>query len=596
MTDRPPTSGVKPLLRLLPLLAPHWPLLTLSLLALALGAAALLYLPATLRTLVEEGIGTRSSSAVDRNLLLFLGVAVAVAVFSSARMYVSNWVAERVATDLRKSVYRNLIRLDQEFFGTVRVGEVLSRLMSDVAPIQGALANNASGIVRSLIIIIGALALLLSRSTKLTASMLIIVPLLLAPMLIFGPRLRALSRLAQDKLAALSGFASESLSSMQTVQAFTLEGACSSRHEALAEESFKAAVSRTRVASISSVAIALASFTSIALLLWIGSRSVVSGEITGGQLTQVILYAVLAAQAVAGLSMEWTQVQRASGAMERLLELERAVPKIRAREPRVAVSGALGGALHFEHIEFSYPSRPTPPALTGVDLRIAPGECVALVGHSGAGKSTLLSLLLRFYDPVAGRITIDGVDISRVEPNALRRRIALVPQETVLFGISVRENIRLGRPEAGEADILAAARAAEVDTFIRELPQGYETQLGERGFGLSLGQRQRIAVARALLKDAPVLLLDEATNSLDAENEQLLQAAFARLMKNRTTLIIAHRLATVQMADRIVVLDRGRVVASGKHADLLRRSPLYARLAALQFMTEEVPDTPLASA
>ena len=411
----------------------------------------------------------------------------------------------------------------------------------------------------------------------------LLMPLVLVPLIVLGRRVRRQSRTSQDRIADTSGIADETLNAIQTVQAFTLEGVNSRRYDAAVEDSFLAAVQRTKTRSTLTALATMLVFGAVTLVLWTGAHAVVRGEMTGGQLGQFLLYAVYVAIAAASLSEMWGEVQRAAGAMERLVELERAEPEIRAPAHPVSLPVPGRGAIRYERVTFRYPSRPETAALDDFDLEVRPGETVAFVGPSGAGKSTAFQLLLRFYDPTTGRVLLDGVDLVTADPRAVRGRIGLVPQDTVLFATSARENIRYGRGDASDAEVEAAARAAAAHDFITALPQGYDTFLGERGTRLSGGQRQRIAIARAILRDPPVLLLDEATSALDAESERLVQGALERLMQGRTTIVIAHRLATVLGADRIVVMDHGRIVAQGRHAELLRDSDLYARLAALQF-------------
>jgi ATP-binding cassette subfamily B protein len=442
---------------------------------------------------------------------------------------------------------------------------------------------NLSIILRSSIQLIGALVLLVTTAPSLASMILIGIPLVMGPIIVFGRRLRTLSRQSQDRIADTSGLAGETLNAIQTVQAFTLEALHSERYTKAVEDSFKVAIRRTRMRALLTAVGTMTIFGAVTFVLWQGAHRVLASEMTGGQLSQFLIYAMYVAISAASLSEMWGEVQRAAGAMERLVELKNAQPVIVAPPQPEAFPTPAQGRIRFENVSFRYPSRPDTLALERLSLEIAPGETVAFVGPSGAGKSTTFQLLLRFYDPLSGRIVIDGVDISKAKPDDLRSRIGLVPQETVLFGTSARENIRYGRPGASDAEIEAAARAAGADSFIRQLPEGYDTFLGERGTRLSGGQRQRLAIARALLKDPPILLLDEATSSLDAESERYVQQALEKLMQNRTTIIIAHRLATVLKADRIVVLDHGRIIAMGTHAELLQTNELYARLAALQF-------------
>lgn len=452
---------------------------------------------------------------------------------------------------------------------------------------------NLSMTLRSMVQLIGALVLMVMTSPSLAGMIIVLIPLVIVPIIAIGRRLRKLSRESQDKIADTSGLAGETLNAIQTVQAFTLEDLHTKRYSSAVEESFRVALQRTKLRSVMSAIGTMMIFGAITFVLWQGAHRVLDKEMTGGELSQFLIYAVYVAIAAATLSEMWGEVQRAAGAMERLVELKVATPNIVAPLQPQKFPTPPVGRITFEHISFRYPSRPESLALDDLSLAIERGETVAFVGPSGAGKSTTFQLLLRFYDPASGRITIDGVDISQAKPEDVRARIGLVPQETVLFGTTARENIRYGRPSASDADIEAAARAAGADDFIRELPQGYDTHLGEKGARLSGGQRQRIAIARALLKDPPILLLDEATSSLDAESERYVQEALERLMEHRTTLVIAHRLATILKADRIVVLDHGRIVDIGTHAQLLESNELYARLAALQFadLTGSAPAT-----
>jgi ATP-binding cassette subfamily B protein len=463
------------------------------------------------------------------------------------------------------------------------VGEVLSRLTADTTLVQSIAGVNLSIMLRSSISVVGSLVMLAVTSLKLTAIMIVLIPLIVAPLIILGRRVRKLSRKSQDRIADTSGIADETLNAIQTVQAFTLEKINTDRFDAAVEDSFGAAVRRTKSRSTLTALATMLVFGAITFVLWMGAHAVVRGEMTGGQLGQFLLYAGYVGVAAASLSEMWGEVQRAAGAMERLIELEHAQPTIQAPAQPVALPSPGRGEIRFERVSFRYPSRPESRALDDFDLDVRSGETIAFVGPSGAGKTTTFQLLLRFYDPESGRILIDGIDVSKADPLVVRGRIGLVPQDTVLFAASARENIRYGRPGASDAEVEAAARAAAADEFLRRLPEGYDTFLGERGTRLSGGQRQRIAIARAILRDPPILLLDEATSALDAESERLVQAALDRLMQGRTTIIIAHRLATVLQADRIVVMDHGRIVAQGTHAELVRSNDLYARLAALQF-------------
>jgi ATP-binding cassette subfamily B protein len=585
LADRPKSRSLKPLRALLPFLRPYRGTLLLALAALLVAAAAMLALPVALRYLIDEGMAAGSSETINRYFIAFLAAAGIFGVFAALRFYLVSWLGERVVADLREAVYARVIRMDPAFFEVTRIGEVLSRLTADTTLVQSIAGVNLSITLRSMISIVGSLVMLAVTSLKLTALIVVLIPLLIVPLIVLGRRVRKLSRTSQDRIADTSGLADETLNAIQTVQAFTLEALNSERYDRAVEDSFRAAVQRTQVRSTLTAIATMLIFGGITFVLWVGAHAVIRGEMTGGQLSQFLLYAVYVAVAAASLSEMWGEVQRAAGAMERLVELQHAEPRIVAPADPVRLPVPGRGEIRFERVSFRYPSRPDTKALDAFDLVIRPGETIAFVGPSGAGKSTTFQLLLRFYDPESGRILIDGIDIASADPQDVRRRIGLVPQDTVLFAASARENIRYGRPEATDAEVEAAARAAAADDFIRKLPEGYETFLGERGTRLSGGQRQRIAIARAILRDPPILLLDEATSALDAESERLVQQALDRLMQQRTTIVIAHRLATVLEADRIIVLDHGRIVAQGTHGELVRGNELYARLAALQFAT-----------
>jgi ATP-binding cassette subfamily B protein len=577
---------IRPLGRLAPFLRAHWGDATWSLISLLFSTSATLGLSGAARLVVDKGFSSTSAAQLNNTFFILIGVAAVLAAATALRFYFITKLGERVVADLRTALYRHVLTLDPGYFLTVRTGEVLSRLTTDTTLVENMVGSSASVALRNLLTLIGSLAVLIYVSPTLTLYVFLLAPLVIAPLFLFGRRVRKLSVSAQARFADAVGYAGETLDALDTLQAFGRERSAGDRFMGAVEAAFRASLARIRARALMTALVISLVFSGVAAIFWLGAHAVVAHEMTGGTLLQFAILAVLAAGAVGALGEVWGDMQKASGAMERVGDILDARPSIAVPVSPTPLPKPARGQIAFEAVTFAYPGRPDLPALDGFDLTVRPGERVALVGPSGAGKSTVFRLLLRFYDPRAGAVRLDGVDLRDADPAEVRARIALVAQDAPLFSGSAMENLRFGREEATHEELLAAARAAEADTFLAALPLGFDTVLGERAKTLSGGQRQRLAIARALVRDAPILLLDEATSALDAENEQLVQRALDDAMRGRTTLVIAHRLATVLKADRIVVMDAGKVVEAGTHSELTARGGLYARLAQLQFGQE----------
>jgi ATP-binding cassette subfamily B protein len=585
MTERDSASSsrLRQLRRLLPFLSAYRGLVAGWLGFLLVSSTATLALPQAVRVMIDRGFANADTATINASFLGLFGVATVLAIATAGRFFCVSLLGERVAADLRRRLFDHLLTLDQAFFEKTRSGELVSRLAADTELVQTVVGSTLSVALRSTVTLLGATVLMILSSPHLAGLSALVIPAVVLPIVVFGRRVQRLSRESQDRIADTSAVASESLNATHTVQAYTREPEESTRYATAVTRALATAKRRIAMTGSLTAMVILLTFGAITLVLWAGAKAVIAGTIAAGVLSQFVLYAILAGGSVGALTEVWGGILRAAGALGRIGELLETRAEIASPASPTMLPKPVRGAIRFEHVGFRYPSRPDRAALHDLSLAVEPGETVALVGPSGAGKTTVFQLLLRFYDPQQGRITLDGVDLRALALPDLRGSFALVPQDPVLFGASAADNIGFGRSGADADAIVAAAQAAEAHEFLDTLPERYETYLGERGVRLSGGQQQRVAIARALLRDAPILLLDEATSSLDAQSEHAVQHALERLMQGRTTLVIAHRLATVQRADRIVVMDGGRIVAQGTHAELVQAGGLYAELARLQF-------------
>ncbi len=579
----PPLTALRMLTRVWRFVRPYRRQVIFAGIALVFAAGAVLTIGQGLKFVIDRGFASGSGPELDRTLAFMLGVVVVMALATYARFYFVSWIGERVTADLRRAVFDHLLSMPPGYFEVMRTGEVISRLTNDTTMLETVIGSSASMAIRNALLMVGGLVMLALTSGKLTLLVLVGVPVVLVPIIFFGRRVRKLSRSTQDRVGEVGAYVDEALHEIRTVQAYGHEAEDRQQFGARVEQAFGTALQRIRQRSMLVAAVILLVFGSVGVILWIGGHDVVAGRITAGQLSAFVFYAVVVAGAAGTISEVMGDLQRAAGATERLFELLAIEPAIRAPAQPLALPVPSRGTVSLTDVTFNYPSRPDTAALQGFSLNVGAGEKVALVGPSGAGKTTVFQLLLRFYDPQTGTVCVDGIDARRVDPAALRDRMALVPQDPVIFAASVSDNVRYGRPEATDEQVRAACEAAFATEFIDKLPERFDSFLGERGVRLSGGQRQRLAIARAILADRPILLLDEATSALDAESERMVQLALERLMAGRTVIIIAHRLATIRHSDRIAVIDGGRLIATGTHDALTQTNPLYARLAALQF-------------
>ncbi|MCK9918836.1 ABC transporter transmembrane domain-containing protein [Microbacteriaceae bacterium K1510] len=574
---------LKPLAGLAPYIRRYAGRAVAALIALTVAALTTLVVPVALRRMIDFGFSDKAVQLIDSYFAVMIAVVAVLAISSALRYYLVTTLGERIVADLRNDVFAHVTRLSSDFFDSAKSGELISRLTADTTQIKSAVGASVSIALRNLVLFLGGAVMMVVTSPRLSLFVLIAIPVIVLPLVGFGRAVRRRGRAAQDTLAEASGYANELIGAVRVLQAFTNEPLAAARFKGAVEEAYDAARGATKARGILTAVTIFLVFASVVMVLWVGAQDVLAQRMTPGTLGQFVLFAIFAAGGLGELSQVWGEIAQASGAAERLFELLNIKSKITVPAKPTKLPQPSRGAVSFRDVRFSYPARPLAGVLDGLSFSVRPGEKLAVVGPSGAGKSTIFHLILRFYDPQTGTVSFDGVDVTEADPTDLRSRIALVPQDPVVFATTVRENIRFGRPDASDEEIARAAEAASAAEFIARLPQGYDTQLGERGITLSGGQRQRIAIARAILREAPLLLLDEATSSLDAESETLVQQALERLMASRTSIVIAHRLATVQSCDRILVLDHGKIVEEGTHQALAANGGLYARLAKLQF-------------
>ena len=587
MSEKPASEernrSLRPLLRLLPFVKPYRTQIILALVALVIASMSTLAVPLAVRRIIDHGFSTADSLLVNQYFAVMFAVVLILAASSAMRFYYVMWLGERIVADVRNALFSHLLTLSPDFYETQRTGDVMSRLTADTTQIKSAFSSTASIALRNAVMLMGALAMMIWTSPKMSGLATLAIPLIVLPLVTFGRRVRALSRLAQDKLAESAAFAQERLSAITSVQSNVQERQTNSEFSSATDFAFNAAATRTRARSFLTAAIIFVALGSIVLLLWYGATNIMTGSLSAGTLSQFVIYAILAASSLGQLSEVWSEVQLASGAAGRISEMLDEQPTIKAPAAPARLASPVKGEVTFTKLNFSYPGRPEMPVLKDVTFTAKPGAITAVVGPSGAGKTTLFALIQRFYDPQSGLVKLDGVNVAELDPQDLRSQIAVVPQETVIFSGTVLDNIRFGAPGATREAAQEAAKAARVTEFAERLPKGFDTEVGERGVTLSGGQRQRVAIARAILRNAPILLLDEATSALDAESEHLVQEALDRLTEGRTTLVIAHRLATVRHADNILLFDQGKLVARGTHAELVKNNALYAKLSKLQF-------------